>query len=68
MLVCKRDRDDVKNESATEQSQTLVFRITIARNLGVSSITLHSHGIPPSSSSTVLTESRLKSLTVQEHG
>ena len=36
VLVCKRDRDDVKNESATEQSQTLVFRITIARNQGVS--------------------------------
>ena len=39
VLVCKRDRDDVKNESATEQSQILVFRITIVRNLGVSSIT-----------------------------
>ena len=25
VLVCKRDRDDVKNESVTEQSQVLVW-------------------------------------------
>ena len=36
VLVCKRDRDEVKNQSATEQSQIPVFRITIVINLGVS--------------------------------
>ena len=66
-LCVERDRDDVKNESATEQSQILVFRITIVINLGVSSITWHSHGLAPSSSSTILTESRLKkALSVDE--
>ena len=36
VLVCKRDRDEVKNQSANEQSQIPVFRITIVINLGVS--------------------------------
>ena len=31
-----KERDDVKNECATEQSQILVFKITIIRNLEVS--------------------------------
>ena len=36
VLVFKRDRDEVKNQSANEQSQIPVFRITIVINLGVS--------------------------------
>ena len=36
VLVCKRDRDEVKNQSENEQSQIPVFRITIIINLGVS--------------------------------
>ena len=39
VLVHKRERKEVKNESVTEQSQVLVCRITIVRKLGVSSIT-----------------------------
>ena len=39
VLVHKGERKRVKNEAAIEQSQILMFRITIVRNLGVSSIT-----------------------------
>ena len=38
MCLCVREteRDEVKNQSANEQSQIPVFRITIVINLGVS--------------------------------
>ena len=39
VLVQKREREEVKNEFVTEQSQLLGGRITIVRNQGVSSIT-----------------------------
>ena len=37
--MSERERVEVKNESVNEQLQVFVFRITIVRNIGVSSIT-----------------------------
>ena len=62
MLLCKREREMMSRMNATEQSQILVFKIPIIRNLWVSSITRHSHEIAPPSSITILTESRVRSL------
>ena len=35
----EREREEVKNESVSKQLQVYVCRITIVRNIGVSSIT-----------------------------
>ena len=37
--MSERERVEVKNESVNEQLQVFVYRITIVRNIGVSSIT-----------------------------